>query len=469
MKKNVVLAMILFLALCSFFMLALGERLWSLGFFSLNFLVLIWECRKNSFFMFRLGFVYVIVVISVLNVFLGFDVSPNLKEAQTIQIADIALIGGVLGLNSAWLGLALGEAVRFSGIQRRYVYTSLDFWLIAAMCFAVSYLIAQTRPLVFDLAYGADFERNAISSLGALNTLATALLLILVHIFTMLKVNSRVGNSFHLLVVLSIFSYLVIYAEFLRGMRMDAFTNIIAVTFYWYLLRRNKFPELKLKLLLVLLCLFLLSQIWGVVRSSDLSLVVIDSNLLFSTFMMESERASVLIYQGTFNDIASTYLGAIYLIENNIESLWFGESYFNYFLRTPPEFLWPDRPDTLSLLFKKHMLISGGGFFELGEGYLNFGMLGLIFHSFIISFYTGLSYKLAVSKRGSLLFSLPLIAILSCFFRGYLYESFVFYKSFLIVSILFLFLYSFSYISRHVYTFKRTLIGGFSILIFGDL
>ena len=84
-------------------------------------------------------------------------------------------------------------------------------------------------------------------------------------------------------------------------------------------------------------------------------------------------------------------------------------------------------PQDLAWIFVNNGLTSGGGFFELAEAYLNFGVIGVLVVPFIISFLFG--YKLFIYNKYSLLGSMLLFGLLSSFLRGIFYQSFALYKS----------------------------------------
>ncbi|HYA47927.1 MAG TPA: hypothetical protein VEF92_10290, partial [Burkholderiales bacterium] len=77
-----------------------------------------------------------------------------------------------------------------------------------------------------------------------------------------------------------------------------------------------------------------------------------------------------------------------------------------------------------------------GGFFELAEAYLNFGLLGCLAVPFAISFLMGICYRKALA--GSLFWFMILGAVLAVFFRGAWYQTFSYYKATLTGTALFL-------------------------------
>ena len=109
----------------------------------------------------------------------------------------------------------------------------------------------------------------------------------------------------------------------------------------------------------------------------------------------------------------------------------YGSSYLDYILRTPPEFMYPNRPESLAWLPEKILGrgSTNGGYTELAELFLNFGIWGALFVPGIISYYIGCSMKLFVLNEYYLVYSIPFFSILSVYFIGNLYQTFAFYKA----------------------------------------
>jgi hypothetical protein len=95
-------------------------------------------------------------------------------------------------------------------------------------------------------------------------------------------------------------------------------------------------------------------------------------------------------------------------------------------------------PSTMLDLFT-----SGGAFFELGEAYLNFGILGAFITPFLFSACVSFAMKKFLVSPYSIKSSIYLISILSVLIRGLWYQNFVLYKAF-ITSIIILFHFVFS-------------------------
>jgi hypothetical protein len=139
---------------------------------------------------------------------------------------------------------------------------------------------------------------------------------------------------------------------------------------------------------------------------------------------------------GTISPIATTFSNTVWLIENNILSYSFGQSYWEWILRIPPEVLYPDRPVDYAWMFQEYGLLSGGGFFELAEVYMNFGLLGALVIPGIVSFLMAKSYYHAFYRQSMLSYFL-LFSFLTIFLRGTWYQTFAFFRAFLVCMLLY--------------------------------
>ena len=106
---------------------------------------------------------------------------------------------------------------------------------------------------------------------------------------------------------------------------------------------------------------------------------------------------------------------------------------------TPPKILYPYRPKSLAWLSSDLYGGggAGGGFNEMAESYLNFGVLGSLIVPAIISFAISFFLRQFIVNRYNIIRSLIFISLLAVFFRGILYQSFAFYKTFITSVILY--------------------------------
>lgn len=114
--------------------------------------------------------------------------------------------------------------------------------------------------------------------------------------------------------------------------------------------------------------------------------------------LLGSERGSLIqdvfghemLFLETGNMMLGSLYSAIVQVGDGITGYLFGESYFNYLLVAPPAFFGLPRP--LGLEWKTDIngeVMTLGGIFEVAEAYWNFGLIGCLFVSFIISYVFG--------------------------------------------------------------------------------
>jgi hypothetical protein len=139
---------------------------------------------------------------------------------------------------------------------------------------------------------------------------------------------------------------------------------------------------------------------------------------------------------GTVSPIATTFSNTVWLVDNDVIGLTWGKSYLEWLLRIPPEIIFPNRPRDYAWMFSDYDLFAGGGFFELAEVYMNFGASGALVIPGIISFLLAKAYHNAKQRQTVLSYFL-LFSFLAIFFRGTWYQTFAFFRAFLVCIILY--------------------------------
>ena len=95
-----------------------------------------------------------------------------------------------------------------------------------------------------------------------------------------------------------------------------------------------------------------------------------------------------MLYFETGNMMLGGLYAAIVQVREGYTGLLFGESYFNYFLISPPAFLSLPRPLGLEWATEINgQIMAQGGIFEVAEAYWNFGLFGCFFVSFWLSYF----------------------------------------------------------------------------------
>lgn len=362
----------------------------------------------------------------------------HMPVSQTREIALMMYCATILAIAGSELGFFL--AGKLAGRPkpphpRLSSMTKPQWQVLGILGFCVALLGGQLianhmGPLVWLVGYGTQ-EKESSLVLNNLNSIVNISIFLLLLAFLATK-----GRLLGCLLVFTV-AYVLVFCEFLRGVRMDVI-NCLLGCYAIYQIRINGKIHLKPQHLVLLLLGFMVVQIMGAIRSV-LSLGVISYDDLITVFgkLVSMENASgIAFYQGTINDIATTFSGVIFLLKSGIVEPLLGQSYIDYILRTPPEFIYPNRPDDLAWLFEQKGFTSGGGFFELAEAFYNFGYLGCFFIPASISFIIAKTY-LNVIINGRLWHYFALFAIMSVWMRGLLYMSFSFWKAYVTAVILY--------------------------------
>ena len=148
------------------------------------------------------------------------------------------------------------------------------------------------------------------------------------------------------------------------------------------------------------------------------------------TFITERSAGLVLSLE-TANQMAGHFY-AVYAKTSFLgEAFLMGSSYFDFLLRTPPQFLGLPRPQDLAWQMDvAGQMMAQGGIFEVAEAYWNFWFFGAFFVPFVISFLMGSLLRKALICSESWLFaaiSFETIMLMSP--RAIWYQTFAYYRT----------------------------------------
>ena len=178
---------------------------------------------------------------------------------------------------------------------------------------------------------------------------------------------------------------------------------------------------------------FYLSHFIGVWRSSG-SLLLAGEDLFqggdTSSTKFLVDRGHDMLNLETGNQILGTFYAVVANLQLGYRDYLFGGSYFDYLLRTPPDFLGIPRPQDLAWdMYIDGFAMAQGGVFELAEAYFNFGFLGVIFVPMAISYFFGALLRRAVTSG----YACPFYATFFVAFglhapRSVWYQTFSYYR-----------------------------------------
>ena len=349
-------------------------------------------------------------------------------NTQTLEITTIMYALTLLALLGAYWGWRIGSGSRRLHIQPRGL-PSFDSYYATVFCLAVLFatlagalIVASSTGTIFEGAYGTGTEGSpALGSASAIGSIAIS-----VMFYCCLVARRKAYWWTFAGVVL----YLLVWCQVLRGLRQDAVSSIFSCVVL-YLMYRQRDLSIKFKYIFYLLPAFLALELWGLVRSglSEYLAGELSFQQLLDMGLGNAALMPDVIYAGTLGPIATTFANVVALFRWGEVDFIYGISYFDFLLRTPPEFIYPDRPQDYAAMFADYGLSSGGGFFELAEAYLNFGPLGAVVVPFGISFVIARFYSRALTQL-NLFYIFALTSLLSVWLRGGWYQTFAFYKSF---------------------------------------
>jgi hypothetical protein len=216
----------------------------------------------------------------------------------------------------------------------------------------------------------------------------------------------------------------IVYSQLLMGVRQDAMSTLFGLVIL-YGVAKGRELSLRLSYVPLIAVAYVFFEVWGVAREALAGGVPI-SSLITLTFMAVDSGDAVKL--GTISPIALTFANTVYMLDHGMIQHSYGRSYWEWLLRIPPQVLYPDRPKDYALMFENHGLMSGGGFFELAEVYMNFGLLGALVIPGVISYILARVFYFTL-RRQSMLSYFVLFAFLAVFLRGTWYQTFAFFRA----------------------------------------
>lgn len=393
------------------------------------FLLLCYLFKYNVLFFARtfilglIGYFPILIKILYGKDFLFSSYEPS---TQGFDIVFIMYLTTSFALLSNTIGIILGTSKIINDNKNLTInqwrigyYLGIPIVIITAFMFTRSF-----GENIFQTGYGSS-ELAKDATFGSINAFGISAL----YIIFIAGLKGYVKKWKFIFALL--FTYFIIYAQLLHGGRQDAMTPIFGL-FVIFGIVNKKETRINLKYLPFLFVAYVFFEAWGLLRAN-----IKDFNISFFIDLLPNMfNNNDVVRFGTVSPISTTFANTIWLIEHKHINYSFGISYFEYILRTPPEFLYPSRPTDYAWIFDKYNLQTGGGFFELAEVYMNFGIIGALFIPGFISYLIAKSYYFAFNRQ-TLFSYFMLFSFLSIFLRGSWYQTFAFYRSFLVSIFLF--------------------------------
>lgn len=402
----------------------------------LSFLLCLIASKENLLYLSRLLLLGVIgyfpILIKAIDIsayFSGYE-----SASQSLTIVLVMNLCTTLGLLGSYWGFLLADSLTYKPRVCFEWHEEVEVTALFAVGCVLSIGVAAYMGSLSLTVFSAQYGEGAIgeSPVGNLNSILNIGLFLV--LMTYLKVPS-VAKSFLLIFV---FMFAFVYAQVLKGARQDVMSAMFSFYVIYKLVGRQR-AIFTWRIFAIALPIIVAFDIWGSIRGQ----------LYDSSFSVELGKAlsfsfgeGGVYHAGTISPIASTFANTIMLVQDGLLDWKLGSTYFDYILRSPPEFLYPDRPRDYAWIFFDFGMSSGGGFFELAEAYLNFGIVGALVMPFVLSFIIGVIYNKAFFQQ-KLIDYFFMFGFLAIWLRGSWYQTFAFYKAWLTSIILYALVVSF--------------------------
>lgn len=340
---------------------------------------------------------------------IGIDVQSYNAVVKISGLTALALIGAAVGLRLGDRSFQVHRAELCNGsirLSKYYFYISVFFIFLIS-----KFTIDSFGPTAFSAAYASSGEGQALGNLQSIGIVLLAYIF-----FYCASTNMRLT-----LPIFLTFLFLG-YAIFIRGGRMDVINGLLTIIVAIYLAKGQDL-KFRLKYIFPLFLFVVIFEVWGMIRTLLAGDIALTAPAGWYAEMLDSG----IIFVGTLSMIAVTFANSLAIKDFYLPNFPIGSHYIDYIARIPPAFVYPDRPRDPSWMFADFGLSSVGGYFELGEAYLNLGYLGCIVVPFVVSFVISKAYRLAF--QGKTMYIFILFALISVFFRGGWYQSFAFFKA----------------------------------------
>jgi hypothetical protein len=394
-----------------------------LGFGLFAFLAAMWFCRGNLLFQSRLLLLvtigYYAGLIKAVDSSAAF--SPIGIEAQTLEVGakmfaltSLALLGAFVGL--VWGFRPLREpGYAWAGTAASMSFPLGHFSLATVIVLITGYFSARSYgDSIFQASYASGSGKGQVlGNLQAIGVIAMVLAI---------TAGSRLKTRWTTPLLIFLGGYFFVWGILIRGGRTEVLSGILAVVIS-SAAATGRVASLKPRHYVAALVLALFMEAWGTIRGTVASAEASEETIIDGYRRLQ---AMGIYHAGTISAIATTFSNTIHMVDHNVVPFDLGKSYSDYLLRTPPAFVYPDRPRDLAWMFPDFGYAAVGGMFELAEAFFNFGLLGCVAVPFCVSFVIGRTYRNAMGGRLFWLFVFA--ALLAETFRGAWYQTFAYYK-----------------------------------------
>ena len=354
--------------------------------------------KNNIVYFLRILIIAWVCVIPALAIFQNAFFSRRMVYLQTDEVGWLFSIIACLSLFSSQIGFLLADKKKFK-INKGLDFAKANkviFFYILVLIIIIGHLISLQRG---DFIFNTEYRKGVTTNIIINNLQSVATILLCWLFILLIRINYNINNNFfrinnlYSLAFIFVFFYLVFWSQLFRGARMDPLT-IILVLFILNSSLKSEKVIVNLKYFFLAIFGIMIIQFLEILRTKMHTDLPFSYFLNFDIYGLKQTSVSGVeikyFLEGTFPNISTGVAAVFIAIKEGLTEFWYGKSYLDYILRIPPKFIYPDRPETLANLTKYWFGdYHGGGFNEIGEIYLNFGIYGFLIVPGIISYIIG--------------------------------------------------------------------------------
>lgn len=341
------------------------------------------------------------------------------KPVQTFNVMVRIYALTLIAVGSCLIGYLLSLHSTKSKSKKLIINVSMarDFnlyWITLIFIVIVGYYSGKSYgPPIWEAAYASGHGDGQL--LGNLQSIGV--ILIGINYLITYKLN----NTMFRYLSFATYFYFLVFNILIRGGRLEFLSGVLAI-FVCRQLFIGISPNMRIRSYVLLVFAAFSLEYFGYIRHTLITV----GNETYVEGLLRMIQDGVLSL-GTISGIGSNFANIIHMLDTDVITHSYGLNYLDYILRIPPAFLYPNRPEDLSSIFQLYNYVSIGGFFEVGEEYMSFGILGVVVIPGCITFFLRLICNRGLN--GSFFYYVLTLSIISVFMRGAWYQTFAYFKA----------------------------------------
>jgi oligosaccharide repeat unit polymerase len=363
----------------------------------------------------------IVPIINIINnetLFFGVDVMEGTKKATWIFV--FSYLAFVLGYYLQKKRPNLRNKISSVAIPEELIKTictvSLIIWLV---CFMLSlfYLMASGKSLTYILTIGAigevNISKESDTPLGFISMFSYSLIPAWMYINAYSK-NMKLKR---ILFVLTLIIFIV------RGFRFIIVIMLLAPILFYYI--KNKKRPKAFAIITLLIAIMFMIGLLGFIRGDVRLGNDIQWNSFDLSFILDAVKGNFNIYQ--------PFYGMVQVIPEKFDYSYGSQMFIYTLIMFIPRAFWPNKPysdlgEILTISVSSYASRAGIAFPNIGEFYLEFGVIGCIVFMFFFGKVCGwlkLLYKSDLANTHTIIaYSILLPTLMQIIIRGYTPSNF---------------------------------------------